>query len=332
MHDHSLQNKDSIFPFTLESQADACDFLFGKGRNIMMSKKEQSIEILRKNIKIFKCPICHSAVKIWEQKSVVCLNNHTFDVAKQGYVNMMAQSSNKYYDQKLFAARQELTNNSDVYTFFHKKIADIVEDSLNNPKKNILLDAGCGEGSHLQNILGGGHHDLTTAVGVDIAKEGIVKAAKTDSNSTWLVGDIANIPLVDGSCHVVLNILSPSNYTEFKRVLAPEGRVVKVVPQANYFRELREVFLPDRVTYRNMETVSLFQQHFHLLKRDRIKYTKAVNREELKNVVHMSPLSWHVGKQQWQTLINQDSFEITIDVDVLVGTHKRENGGDMTWN
>src|SRR5699024_11433583 len=59
------------------------------------------------------------------------------------------------------------------------------------------------------------------------------------SSDLWLVGDLANTPIGDGSCQVILNIFSPANYMEFKRVLAPNGLVEKVVPRANYLKELR---------------------------------------------------------------------------------------------
>src|SRR5699024_11259625 len=80
-------------------------------------------------------------------------------------------------------------------------------------------------------------------MGLDVSKEGVIMAAKNYKDTIWLVGDLANTPIGDGSCQVILNIFSPANYMEFKRVLAPNGLVVKVVPRANYLKELRQVFI-----------------------------------------------------------------------------------------
>src|SRR5699024_1452828 len=105
----------------------------------------------------------------------------------------------------------------------------------------IIFDAGSGEGSHLQKIINECRDRAITGIGLDIAKEGIIMASKNYHNPIWLVGDLANIPLTDQSSHVVVNILSPANDMAFKRVLAPEGIIVKIVPRPNYFKELREV-------------------------------------------------------------------------------------------
>src|SRR5699024_8950783 len=87
-----------------------------------------------------------------------------------------------------------------------------------------------------------------TRMGLDVSKEGVIMAAKNYKDTIWLVGDLANTPIGDGSCQVILNIFSPANYMEFKRVLAPNGLVVKVVPRANYLKELREVLFLRHLT------------------------------------------------------------------------------------
>src|SRR5699024_4119165 len=95
-----------------------------------------------------------------------------------------------------------------------------------------------GECSHLQKIINECRNKARTGIGLDIAKEGIIMASKNYHNPIWLVGDLANIPLTDQSRHVVLNILSPANYMEFERDLAPEGIIVRIVPRPNYLTEL----------------------------------------------------------------------------------------------
>src|SRR5699024_12697843 len=101
-------------------------------------------------------------------------------------------------------------------------------------------------------------------------------ASKNYHNPIWLVGDLANIPLTDQSSHVVLDTLSPANYMEFKRVLAPEGIIVKIVPRPNYIKELREVIFTnrDKKAYTNGETISLLKQNFKLGNHLRLSYMK----------------------------------------------------------
>ncbi len=102
----------------------------------------------------------------------------------------------------------------------------------------------CGEGSHLQRIIEGSNIPAT-GIGLDISKDGILLASKRYENSIWIVGDLAKSPFGDQSFHIILNILSPSNYKEFKRLLVQDGLVIKVVPRPDYLKELREVLYDD---------------------------------------------------------------------------------------
>src|SRR5699024_1896748 len=102
----------------------------------------------------------------------------------------------------------------------------------------------CGEGSHLSSICDTVSLDLevpVTGVGIDISKEGILAAAKNYSNKVWLVADLAKMPFQEEQFDIILNILSPSNYVEFNRLLKDDGLVIKIVPQTNYLKELREI-------------------------------------------------------------------------------------------
>ncbi len=71
-----------------------------------MSKKIICAELINKFEKIFQCPICSSPMGIVDLKSLICSNNHTFDIAKQGYVNLMTRSLASRYDKELFESRK----------------------------------------------------------------------------------------------------------------------------------------------------------------------------------------------------------------------------------
>src|SRR5699024_9503595 len=143
-----------------------------------------------------------------------------------------------------------------------------------------------------------------------------------------LVGDLANTPIGDGSCQVILNIFSPANYMEFKRVLAPNGLVVKVVPRANYLKELREVFIPETSNgmYSNDETVSLFKKHFHSVSHNKLCYSKTLYQDALIYLAAMTALARKYKKEQINAFSHQGATEITVDLDILVGSYEAEGG------
>src|SRR5699024_5766052 len=96
------------------SQADACDFFIIE-RKSNMTNKEKSAKKLRETIDLFRCQICQSPIKVIDLKSLICPNNHTFDIAKIGYINMITRTTNSIYDKKLYEDKQH--NNKGSFRF-----------------------------------------------------------------------------------------------------------------------------------------------------------------------------------------------------------------------
>ena len=296
-------------------------FLFRKDRE-NMSKKINSAKTVKELEALFKCPFCSCPVQVLNLKSLVCSNNHTFDFAKQGYLNLMTHSAKSQYSKELFAARHQIIRESNMYSDVHTAIISVIKKYIcgdGNPF--MIADLGCGEGSHLQSILEGCTHPRLTGVGLDISKEGILMSSKKYEDPIWLVGDLVHSPFMNDSFQVLLNILSPSNYKEFKRIAAPGGLVIKVVPSAYYLKEIRESLFPDTSNkqYKNDEIISLFKNNFHLLEVVHIQDTKKISKKELENLVYMTPLAWTADKKQIEAFIDQDNAQITIDLEILIG-------------
>ncbi|KZM54072.1 methyltransferase domain-containing protein [Aeribacillus pallidus] len=290
-----------------------------------MTKKIKSAELVSEFVAAFRCPLCKSSMRVVDLKSLICSKNHTFDFTKQGYVNLMTRSSTSHYKKELFEARRKIIMESDLYTFVHEAIATSIKEYMDVSFKPLMVaDVGCGEGSHLQRILDECKVSAMTGVGLDISKEGIAMAAKRYENQIWMVGDLATSPLADQSFHVILNILSPANYKEFKRILVEDGLVIKVIPRPHYLKELRDELFDhnEKKFYKNDQTVSLFKKHLHLLDVQHLCYTKNLNKADLKHLVQMTPLAWSADKGRIDAFINRDSAEIMVDLEILVGVKK----------
>ncbi|WP_242698132.1 putative RNA methyltransferase [Bacillus sp. SD088] len=286
------------------------------------SKKIQSAEHVSALVSAFKCPICGSSMEVEGLKSLVCTRHHTFDFAKQGYLYLLPHPVKSQYETDLFAARQKIIMESDLYTSIHQVIARLIQTYIDVPD-TLMIDLGCGEGSHLQKVLDESMGLQLNGIGLDISKEGVSMAAKQYEQPIWLVGDLAHLPLADHSVHIILNILSPSNYQEFKRVLSQNGLVIKVVPRADYLKELREALFvqEEKREYSNEDTISLFQKHFHVVEKIRFHETKKLTKNELENLVRMTPLSWSADPHFKEAFMEHSFRNITIDLDILVGKH-----------
>lgn len=289
-----------------------------------MSRKENAALLLNEHVNIFICPVCGGEIEVVEHKSIICSNQHTFDFAKQGYINLLTRSMKVNYDKELFAARKRVIIQHNLYNPLHTRLLEVIQAEMERHQREheLLLDAGAGEGSHLTKIVDQMEGSVT-GIGIDISKEGIRLAAGKGDTALWLVGDLANIPLKNDSLHTIINILSPANYQEFKRVLAEKGLMIKVVPGVNYLFELREAILDERKqSFTNEETISLFKQHFSDVKVEALSYTKTLNQMELHDLIKMSPLSWNADEELITDLRKREQFEITIDLSILIGKNR----------
>lgn len=244
-----------------------------------------------------------------------CCNRHSFDLAKFGYVNLapqIKQSAN--YDKENFQNRQQILEAG-----FYQAILDAVSDLLASSKTTTtILDIGCGEGFYSRKLQES--HSEKTFYAFDISKDSVQIAAKSEPNwaVNWFVGDLACLPIKDANMDILLNIFSPANYGEFRRVLSKDGILIKVIPTENHLKEIRQR-VQDQLTnkeYSNQDIKEHFQEHFTILSSQTASLTKTITAEQLQALLSMTPLLFHVdqSKIDWSQLT-----EITIEAEILVG-------------
>ncbi|MDP4095805.1 methyltransferase domain-containing protein [Paenibacillus sp. P96] len=289
---------------------------------------DKEYRLLTEHVKLFACPLCATPLQIVNHTSLVCAKGHCYDIARQGYVNWLSYAPKTKYDQPLFESRRVLHQ----YGLF-ASLTEAVREAMirhldfTTGKLIQVMDAGCGEGSHLldlQRSMKEGTGDDLLGVGVDISKEGIRLAAKAADTAIWCAADLTRAPFADGQFHCILNILSPSSYAEFKRLLTDEGMVIKVVPESGYLQELREALhgAPEAHSYSNHATLELFQSHFKLIDRQRVQDRLSLDRYLLEHLLQMTPLAWRASAEDVQRVLQQEQMDITVDLSVLIGKLK----------
>ncbi|MGE4273668.1 MAG: putative RNA methyltransferase [Desulfitobacterium sp.] len=276
---------------------------------------------------LLRCPICQHTLKLVDKKSLICKDKHCFDLAKQGYVNLLSHGIKSKYNKTLFEARKNLAQ-SGFFEPLNSRLCELISAKAKSFEHSLnIVDAGCGEGSNLASLQQKHLHSSGTVpycVGMDLAKEGIQMAARDYEDSFWCVADLAQCPFVDHAFEVILNILSPANYAEFERILNPDGLVLKVIPEKDYLKELRAVFYAetDREDYSNAKTIALFENHLALSEIVPVHYTRTLGKPLIENLVHMTPLTWGAQEERIDRILKLNSLEITVDLAILVGRKK----------
>ncbi len=258
----------------------------------------------------FACPICQENLTLVES-SLKCSNRHSFDLAKFGYVNLspqIKQSAN--YDKENFQNRQQILEAG-----FYQTILETISDLLARLETaKTILDIGCGEGFYSRKLQE--THSDKTFYAFDISKDSVQIAAKSEPNwaVNWFVGDLARLPIKDTSMDILLDIFSPANYGEFRRVLSKNGILIKVIPTENHLKEIRQM-AQDQLTKKDYSNQDI-KEHFRIQSRQIASLTKPISAEQRQALLAMTPLLFHVDhtKIDWSQLT-----EITIEAEILFG-------------
>ena len=266
---------------------------------------------------VFACPICQENLTLVEN-SLKCNNRHSFDLAKFGYVNLspqIKQSAN--YDKENFQNRQQILESG----FYQAILEDISDLLAANPSAKTVLDIGCGEGFYSRKLQE--THPQKTFYAFDISKDSIQLAAKSDSSFAvnWFVGDLAKLPLQDASMDIILDIFSPANYQEFRRVMSSNALLIKVIPTEHHLQEIRQKAARQlsNKDYSNQEVIQHFQEHFDIISDITVESSQSLTAESRAALLAMTPLLFHVEQDQidWT-----DLTQVTIAATILVGKAK----------
>lgn len=251
------------------------------------------------------CPVCKRELSRSEN-TFRCENSHSFDVAKEGYVNLltgsksgsligdnrdMARSRKSFLDKGYFAAAAQ---------------AVCREISSSDPAS--VLDICCGEGYYTQLITESCNAEV---YGFDISKEMVRLAAKRKCNATFFVANMSDIPLADSSIDCAVHLFAPFCEKEFLRVIRPGGCLISVCPSADHLWEMKSVLYEK--PYKN-EEICPDIEGFTLSRATNSTHTvNLVCREDIEALFKMTPYYYHTSPADKSKLLSLDSLKTTID-------------------
>ena len=203
---------------------------------------------------LLTCPVCHKPLEFGEKKAR-CAAGHMFDLAREGYVNLLRSSKagDTMGDPKQQARSRRDFLDKGYYRPLRDKLVELVGERVSQWRESHpnttpvceqgqpgpaipLLDICCGEGYYTSAL---GTIPGVEAYGFDLAKEMVRLAAKR-GHGTYFVANLKAIPVADGSFPMVTHLFAPFNEREFARVLAPGGTLYTVVPGSRHLFGLKQ--------------------------------------------------------------------------------------------
>lgn len=193
---------------------------------------------------------------------MVCERQHSFDIARSGYINLLPpqdrRSKHPGDTDAAVAARRRLHDRG-----ITEPLLRGIAAMLNATSDDIVLDAGCGDGFYLGNLA---RQVGFEAHGIDISTRAVDLAARRFPEAEWIVGNADRwFPYADGSFSAALSITGRMNAAEFRRVLRDGGKLLVAVPAADDLIELR-----GKGKDRAPRTAELFSGGFTLLEQRRV--------------------------------------------------------------
>ena len=261
-----------------------------------------------------RCPLCRA--ELAGEAALRCANGHSYDVARQGYVNLLVGAAPASADtEEMVAARAQVLAGG-LFDGLTGAIADLVPRT---PK--LIIEVGAGTGHYLAAVLGRAD---APGLALDIAKPAVRRAARSHPRLGAAVCDIwRDLPVADACAGVVLDVFAPRNPGEFHRVLRPDGALVVAIPRPGHLAEL-----VDRLGLLGMDpekeerlATSLsgwFRLETEVFHREPLR----VGRADALRLAAMGPSAFHLDVSALAQRVATLPDPITVTMDVRLGRYR----------
>jgi 23S rRNA (guanine745-N1)-methyltransferase len=269
------------------------------------------------------CPIDLSPLQK-NQSSYNCPQLHNFDVAKQGYMNLLPvhlkNSKHPGDSATMIKARTGFLETGLYDLILHRMYEKIMLFILNNDAMHFnIIDAGCGEGYYtvaIKKLLANSPSKKTFALfGYDISKEAILSASKRSRDITWAVATNKRIPICNQSSNIVVSAFGFPVFEEFRRVLEVGGMLLLVEPGPQHLLTLRNALYPvikDNKEGKNEETIKKY-----LFLEDKHRYEETfggLSGQNVRDLIYMTPHGFRTSAEKIKLMTDNPSHTIMIDV------------------
>ncbi len=260
------------------------------------------------------CPLCGQPLKGTE-KSFVCKNHHSFDVARQGYLHLLPVQNKHSLSpgdaKEMLAARRRFLDTGK-YRPICQSVCEAVRHYTSVPNP-LLVDIGCGEGYYTAAFE---RECGADCVGIDIAKDGVRMSCARSKQAAWIVATASHIPVADHSVDVVTAMFSLLLQEEYARILKKGGCVVEVTVGSQHLIELKEIIYDE--VFEQHKHPEKCGKHFIETECVRHTYTTVLNNAQLKDILLMTPHFWRIHQERRAMLEQTDRLELTVDYWVRV--------------
>ena len=235
------------------------------------------------------CPICQLPL-FCEGRSLRCGRNHSFDVARQGYVNLLPVQQKRSLHpgdtrEQVLSRREFLESGA------YAPIVEAVKAAAEG-HAGPILDVGCGEGWYAVQVADHLGAELT---GLDISKEAVRCAAAKYKGRQWICGTAAHLPIPDDSVGVLMSMFALTMPLEFSRVLKKDGIFIQVLAAQDHLMGLKSIIYPE-ILLKEKDSVPTLEG-FSLVSSTPVRFEFTVEGPQISNLLSMTPHFWRISAE-----------------------------------
>lgn len=258
---------------------------------------------------LFRCPICAKNLS-QSDNALTCENNHQFDFAKEGYINLLPVQFKKSKEPgdnlDMVQARRAFLSKGH-YSFLQASLVD----TFRSLSPDNILDMGCGEGFYTQALA----YDNNVAVyGLDISKAAVRYSAKRYPQCRFAVASCKQTPFPDGVFSAIVSIFAPLFDEECARLLTEEGHVVQVSPGPNHLFELKSKIYADVKLHELPASNPLFE----VVEQRLVTNVSTLSAEDTLNLIKMTPFAWKFRPEHLAEIESSSHHQVTFDFAITV--------------
>ena len=260
------------------------------------------------------CPVCNEMLH-QENRTFTCSRGHSFDLAKEGYVNLLrsGKSGDLIGDDKLSARSRRDFLNKGYYASLQRSLCEIFAD-----RQGSVLDICCGEGYYTSAL---GRNPNLSVYGFDISKEMIRLAAKR-GHATFFVANMASIPMEENSVDYAIHLFAPFLEDAFCRVLKPGGSLFTVVPGRFHLWGLKQAVYD--TPYENDEQLPSTNILEFVGSQKVTANITLTSQEDIQAVFRMTPYYFHTSQKDKEKLLLLDTLETSVEF--VIAQYKKPLG------
>jgi 23S rRNA (guanine745-N1)-methyltransferase len=264
----------------------------------------------------WRCPVCRDRLQLVDGDRWACPKRHSFDVAKEGYVNLL-RSGRKVTrspgdSPEMVAARRRFLGLG-----AYDPMTEAVAGAVAAEGRGLVLDVGCGEGRHTRALPG-------TVLGVDVAKPAVAAAAKAHPDGAYAVASAADLPLADGAVDAAVNVFGPVMPEELGRVVKIGGVVVTASPGPRHLEELRRLVYDDAHPHEVKPPLRNAPDLFALEEVATVAFSlRPLDAGQLHDLFAMTPYRWHAPPDIEEMLEHVAAGGFSTRADIRVARYRR---------